>query len=210
MKKVLLVLVVLVVALVVVIATRPDSYRVERSTTIDAPAATIFAEVEDLRAWGAWSPWEKRDPAMKKTFSAATAGVGASYAWEGNKEVGKGKMTVIALRPTDHVAHRLEFLEPFPSTAETAFDLKPEGPEKTRVTWSMSGKNNFIGKAFALVMDMDKMIGKDFEDGLASLKRTAEAKKPPPAPPAEAAATADKPSEPAPAPPAAAKPTGKK
>jgi hypothetical protein len=175
LKKVLLVLAVLVAGLLVVVARRPDAYHVERSLEIDAPAAVIFPSVGDLRAFGEWSPWEKRDPAMKKTFSAATSGVGASYAWEGNKEVGKGKMTIVESRSPEHVADRLEFLEPFASVADTAIDLKPSG-DKTRVTWSMDGKNNFVGKAFSLVMNMDKMIGKDFEDGLASLKRVTEAK----------------------------------
>src|SRR6185369_10487911 len=98
------------------------------------------------------------------------------YAWEGNKEVGKGSMTITESRPGERVAQRLEFIEPFKSTAATAFDLKPAGPSNTRVTWSMDGKSNFVGKAFSLVMDMDKVIGKDFEAGLASLKQLTEAK----------------------------------
>ncbi len=176
LKKVLLVLVVGVLGLVAVVATRPDSYHVERSIDVGAGAAALFAEIDDLRSWGAWSPWEKRDPAMKKTFSATTVGVGASYAWEGNKEVGKGNMTITESRPGERVAQRLEFLEPFKSTASSAFDLKTAGPSNTRVTWSMDGKNNFVGKVFSLVMDMDKMIGKDFESGLAILKQITEAK----------------------------------
>jgi hypothetical protein len=177
MKKVLLVLVFLVAGLAAVVATRPDTYHVERSLDIDAPPETIFPSVADLRNMGEWSPWEKRDPAMKKTFSESTTGIGASYAWEGNKQVGKGKMTITQLLPPQHVGDKLEFLEPFPAVAETAMDLRPGAAGGTRVTWSMDGKSNFVGKAFSLVMSMDKAIGKDFEDGLANLKRVAETKK---------------------------------
>jgi hypothetical protein len=175
-KKIVLVLAVAVAGLAAVVANRPDRYHVERSVDVGAPAATIFAEIDDLRAWAAWSPWEKRDPAMKKTFSASTTGVGAHYAWEGNKEVGKGSMTITESVPGERVAQRLEFIEPFASTAETAFDLKAAGPASTHVTWSMDGRSNFVSKAFSLVMDMDKMIGKDFETGLSGLKQIAEAK----------------------------------
>jgi len=187
-KKVLLVLAVAVVALLVVIATRPDAYHVERSLDVGAPVATVFATVGDLKTWGQWSPWDKRDPDMHKTFTATTSGVGASYAWEGNKKVGKGKMTITDQQPPERLVERLEFIEPFQSVAETAFNFKSTGPASTRVTWSLDGKNNFVGKAFSLVMNMDKMIGGDFEDGLANLKRVAEASKP--AAPSPATATA--------------------
>jgi len=185
-KKLLLVLAVAVAALAVVVATRPDAYHVERSLEVGAPAATIFATVGDLRTWGSWSPWDKRDPDMHKTFTATTSGVGASYAWEGNKKVGKGKMTITDEQPPERLVERLEFIEPFQSVAETTFDFKSTSPASTRVTWSLDGKSNFVGKAFSLVMSMDKMIGADFEDGLANLKRVAEASKPP-APPVEVA-----------------------
>jgi hypothetical protein len=175
-KKILGLLAVVIAVLVVVVATRPDAYHVERSIDISAPAPVIFPAVADLKAMGEWSPWDKRDPAMKKTYSDATTGVGASYAWEGNKQVGKGKMTVVESRAPERVANKLEFIEPFPSVADTAMDLKPSGPTSTHVTWSMDGKSNFIGKAFSLYMSMDKAIGPDFEAGLASLKTIAEAK----------------------------------
>ena len=203
LKKLLLVLAVAVVGLVALVVSRPDSYHVERAIDVGAPAATVFAEIDDLRAWAAWSPWEKRDPAMKKSFGPSTTGVGAHYAWEGNKEVGKGSMTIIESRPDTRVAQRLEFIEPFKSIAATAFDLKPAGPASTRVTWSMEGNSNFIGKAFSLVMDMDKVIGKDFEAGLASLKQIAEAH-------AVAAAAAAPPTPPAPPAPGAPSPGGTK
>jgi hypothetical protein len=193
MSKVLLVLVLLLGAAAAYVATRPDAYHVERSTTVDAPAATVFAQIDDLSVWKEWSPWEKKDPAMKRTLSATTSGVGATYSWEGNKEVGKGKMTIVDSRPGEKVAEKLEFIEPFQSQSEVSFTLKTETPATTKVTWAMDGKHNFVTKAMSVVKPMDGMIGKDFEEGLANLKRVAEAKKPPPAPPApppEAAADA--------------------
>jgi hypothetical protein len=202
MSKVLLVLVLLLGGAAAYVATRPDTYHVERSTTVDAPAATVFAQIDDFSVWKEWSPWEKKDPAMKRTLSATTAGVGATYAWEGNKEVGKGKMTNVASSAGEKVGVKLEMLEPFPSTANISFTMQAESPTTTKLTWAMDGKHNFISKAFSVVKPMDGMVGKDFEDGLAGLKKVAEAKKPPPAPPApppEAAGDA--------APAAAAKPT---
>ena len=209
MSKVLLVLVVLIGGAAAFVATRPDAYHVERSATIDAPAATVFAQINDLSVWKEWSPWEKRDPAMKRTLSANTSGVGATYAWEGNKDVGKGKMAIVDSRPGEKVAERLEFVEPFQSQADITFALKAETPTTTKVTWAMDGKHNFVSKAFSVVKPMDGMIGKDFEEGLAGLKKVAEAKKPPPAPPPEAAgdaaAAAAKPTAEATKAPAAAK-----
>ncbi len=199
MSKVLLVLVLVLGAAGAYVATRPDAYHVERSVTVAAPAATVFGVVDDLATWKDWSPWDKRDPAMKKTLTATTTGVGASYSWEGNKEVGKGKMTIIDSRPNERVAQKLEFIEPFQSIAEVSFAFKPDSVDSTKVTWAMDGKHNFISKAMNVVKPMDKMIGPDFEDGLAGLKRVAEARKaaapppPPPVPVAEAAPA--KPSE---------------
>lgn len=196
LKKVLIGLAALVAILLVVVATRPDTYHVERSTKIEAPAEIIFASVNDFRAFSEWSPWEKRDPNMKRTISTPSAGVGATYAWEGNKEVGKGKMTLTESQAPTLTKERLEFLEPFPSVADTGFKIKAEGGNAATVTWYMDGKSNFMGKAMSLVMDMDKMIGKDFEEGLANLKRVSEAKRaaaataaavPPAAPAAEPA-----------------------
>jgi hypothetical protein len=190
MSKVLLVLVLLVGGAAAYVATRPDAYHVERSATVDAPAATVFAQVDDFSVWKEWSPWEKKDPAMKRTVSTPPAGVGATYAWEGNKEVGKGKMTITDAKPGEKVAEKLEFIEPFKSQADITFTLGAESPTSTKVTWAMDGKHNFISKAFAVIKPMDAMIGKDFEDGLANLKKVAEAKKPPPAPPSPPTAEA--------------------
>ena len=186
LKKILTVIGVALIGLVTFIATRPSSYHVERSIVVKAPAATVFAAVSDLRRFSEWSPWEKRDPNMKKTLTEATSGVGASYAWQGNKEVGTGKMTITESQAPSFVRERLEFFEPFASVANVGFDILPAGPGEVKTTWSMDGHNNFVGKAMSLVMNMDKMIGKDFDAGLGSLKRVAEAT--PAATPATAAA----------------------
>ena len=191
MSKVLLVLVVLVGAAAAYVATRPDAYHVERSASIEAPAATVFAQIDDLSVWKEWSPWEKKDPTMKRTLSATTSGVGASYSWQGNKEVGKGKMTITDSKPGEKVVEKLEFIEPFQSQADITFTLAPENATTTKVTWAMDGKHNFISKAFSVVKPMDGMIGRDFEEGLANLKKVAEAKKPPPTPPAPPAEVAN-------------------
>jgi len=191
MSKVLLVLVLLVGAAAAFVATRPDAYHVERSATVEAPPATIFAQIDDLSVWKEWSPWEKKDPAMKRTLSATPSGVGATYAWQGNKEVGKGKMTIVESKPGEKVVEKLEFIEPFQSQSSVTFTMAPETPTTTKVTWAMDGKHNFVSKAFSVVKPMDGMIGKDFEEGLANLKKVAEAKKPPPAPPAPPAEAAN-------------------
>jgi len=157
-----------------VVATRPPEFRVVRSTTIAAPAPVIFAQVNDFHRWDAWNPWAKVDPAMKQTYEGAPAGVGAVYTWAGNREAGEGRMTIIESRPSDLIRVRLEFLKPFAGTSIATFTFKPEGAG-TLVTWSMAGENNFIAKAVHLVMDMDKMIGGNFEKGLAQMKTVAEA-----------------------------------
>jgi len=172
-KKILIGLVVLVLVLVVVIAVQPSTYRVERSATMNAPAPVVFAQVNDFHNWNAWSPWAKIDPQMKQTFEGAPAGNGAIYTWNGNKEVGEGRMTITESHPSDLVKIKLEFLKPFAATSDTTFTIKPEG-NQTKVTWTMVGDKNFIAKAFHLVMNMDKMVGGDFEKGLAQMKTVAE------------------------------------
>src|ERR1700730_1714561 len=157
-KKILIGLGVVVLVLVVFIALQSSTYRVERSATINAPAPVVFAQVNDFHKWNAWSPWAKIDPAMKQTFEGAPAGVGASYTWTGNKEVGEGRMTITDSHPSDLIKIKLEFIRPFAATNATDFTFKPQG-NQTAVTWTMSGDNNFIGKAFGLFMNMDKMIG---------------------------------------------------
>lgn len=173
LKKVAIVAGLLIIVLAVVVATRPDSFRVERSMEIAAPPAAVFPLVNDFHRWEGWSPWEKLDPSMKRTFEGAAAGTGAVYGWTGNDKVGAGRMTILDSQPDQHVAIKLEFIKPFASTNDTRFTLTPSG-SGTRLTWSMDGKNTFVTKAFTMFMDMDKMVGKDFEQGLASIKGLAE------------------------------------
>jgi len=176
--KILIALVVIVVGLVGVITLQPARYRVSRSTTIAAPAPVVFAQVNDFHKWSAWSPWEKIDPAMKRTYEGPPAGAGTSYTWVGNREVGEGRMTIVESHPSDLIRVKLEFVKPFAGTSVAEFTFKPEGtPEgdRTVVTWSMTGDKNFIAKAIHLVMSMDRMIGDQFDKGLAAMKTVAEA-----------------------------------
>jgi hypothetical protein len=172
--KILLVVAVLVVVFVIIVAMQPAAFRVTRAAKIAAPPVVVFEQVNDFHKWAAWSPWEKKDPAMTRSFEGASAGSGAVYRWKGNKDVGEGGMTITDSRPGDLVRIRLEFLKPFAATNTAEFIFKPEGNGQTNVTWSMSGEKNFFFKAFGLFMDMDKMIGPDFEKGLAALKTVAE------------------------------------
>jgi hypothetical protein len=177
-KKILLygiVVIVLIIAIFcVVVAMQPTHYTVERSATINAPAPVVFAQVNDFHKWQAWSPWEKLDPNMKKEFSGAAAGNGAVYSWVGNNDVGEGRMTITDSRPSDLIKIKLEFVKPFTATNATDFTFTPQG-NQTNVKWTMSGDNNFVAKAFSMFMNMDKMVGGDFEKGLAQMKTISEA-----------------------------------
>jgi hypothetical protein len=164
----------IVVVFVAIVATRPSEYRVARTATIAAPAPAVFAQVNDLHNWEAWSPWAKLDPAMKQTYEGAPAGPGAIYAWAGNNEVGEGRMTLTESRPSDLIRIKLEFLKPFAATSTAEFTFEPEG-DRTVVTWSMAGEVNFMAKAVHLFMNMDRMIGDNFEKGLARMKSITEA-----------------------------------
>ena len=175
-KKILLVLVAIIAIILVAGAFQPAHYSVTRTATITAPAAAIFPEVNDFHRWADWSPWEKLDPTMKRTFEGPAAGVGASYAWEGNSQVGAGKMTITESKPAELIRIKLEFLKPMPGDCPTEFTFQPEG-NGTRVTWTMSGEKNYISKVVCMFMNMDKMVGGDFEKGLAQMKQVAEAKK---------------------------------
>lgn len=134
----------------------------------------VFAQLNDMKLWSAWSPWEKLDPDMKRTFDGPANGVGASYRWSGNDKVGEGLMSITESQPDERVVYKLEFIKPWASVATVTIALRPEG-DGVAATWSMDGTNDFMGKAMSLVMDMDKMIGKDFEQGLVNLKNTSEA-----------------------------------
>ena len=174
LKIALIALAVIVAVLLVVVAMQPADFRVARSATMSAPAQAVFTQVDDLRRWEAWNPWQKKDPAMKLTFAGPPAGPGASYSWAGNNEVGEGRLTITESRPNDLVLIKLEFLKPFTATNTATFTFKPAG-NQTAVTWSMEGRKNFLAKALHLVMNMDKMVGGEFEKGLADMKAVVEA-----------------------------------
>lgn len=168
-------LVVLVVTVVAILAAfQPSEFRVTRTTTIAAPAATVFAQVNDFHNWEAWSPWAKLDPTAKNTFEGPAAGRGAAFAWSGNSKVGEGRMTITESRPSELVRIKLEFVRPFAATNTAEFAFEPGGGG-TAVTWSMYGHNNFIARAVCLFVSMDKALGGEFEKGLATMKSAAEA-----------------------------------
>jgi hypothetical protein len=174
LKIILISLAVIVLVLVVVVAMQPSGFRVTRSKTISAPPPAVFAQVNDFHKWEAWNPWGKIDPAMKQAYEGAPAATGAVYTWAGNNEFGEGRMTIIESRPTDLIRIKLEFFKPFAATNTGEFTFKPEG-NQTAVTWSMFGEKNFMAKAVHLFMNMDKMIGGQFDTGLASMKSIVEA-----------------------------------
>ncbi len=171
--KILIGVAVVIVVLVVIISMRPDEFRVTRSATISAPSQAVFDQVNDFHKWEAWSPWAKLDPSASNSFEGATNGVGAGFSWSGNNKVGAGRMTIAESRPPEYIKIQLEFLKPFKASNIAEFTFKLER-QQTLVTWSMSGKNNFMSKAFGLFVDCDKMVGGDFEKGLASMKTVAE------------------------------------
>jgi uncharacterized protein YndB with AHSA1/START domain len=176
-KKLLIALAVvaaLIIAFVIVVAMQPSTFRISRSATMAAPAAAVFPHVNELKKWQPWSPWMKLDPNAKSTFEGPEGGKGAAMTWAGNNEVGEGKMTIIESKPNELVRFRLDFYKPMAGTSEAEFTFKPEG-ENTTVTWTMSGTNNFIGRAMCMVMNMDKMVGGEFEKGLASIKTIVDA-----------------------------------
>lgn len=174
LKKILIALAAILVVLIVVVATRPSEFRIARTTTIAALAPAVFAQVNDFHKWEAWNPWAKIDPAMRQTYEGAPSGIGAIYTWAGNHEVGEGRMTLTESRPSDLIGVRLEFLKPFKAANVAEFTFRPEGGQ-TVVTWSMTGRNNFMAKALHLVMNMDRMVGGQFEKGLAQMKAVVEA-----------------------------------
>jgi uncharacterized protein YndB with AHSA1/START domain len=173
-KKILVAIAAVVVVFVVVVAIQPSEFRITRTATISAPAPAVFAQVNDFHNWETWSPWAKLDPAAKTTFEGQSAGTGAIFRWAGNKEVGEGSMTITESHPPDLIRIKLEFLKPFAATNTTEFTFTPEG-NQTAVTWSMAGKNNFIAKAICLFLNMDNMVGGQFEKGLGNMKSVVEA-----------------------------------
>jgi uncharacterized protein YndB with AHSA1/START domain len=174
LRKVLLGLAALVIIGVGVVYTRASTFRVERTTRIDAPPDVVYALVSDFHAWDRWSPWAHLDPSMKVTYGGPPAGTGASMSWTGNDKVGEGNMRITESKPTQALAMRLEFIKPMASVNRTDFTFKPDG-SGTQVDWVMTGPLDFMGKGMDLFVGMDRMIGSDFEKGLASMRREAEA-----------------------------------
>lgn len=185
-KKILLGLAALIVLFLIVVAVQSNRFTVTRSAKIDAPPAEVFAHVNDFHKWTQWSPWEKVDPNLQRTYSGNEAGEGAKYAWVGNSDVGEGHMTITESKPGELVKINLVFVKPFAGVCDTVFTFKPEG-DGTQMTWTMSGDKNFMAKAIHLLMDMDKMCGDQFEQGMVNLNTVLTEK------PAEAAALAEEP-----------------
>jgi Polyketide cyclase / dehydrase and lipid transport len=162
--------------------TRPDTFRYERSTTIKAPPDKIVSLITNFHRWNEWSPWDKRDPALKGTYSGPESGKGAIYEWDGNKDVGTGRMEVIDVVGSSKVVIKLDFLKPFEGHNTAEFTIEPTGPMRdegragaeTKVTWVMHGPSPFMSKVVGLFMNMEALIGKDFETGLAQMKAIAE------------------------------------
>jgi carbon monoxide dehydrogenase subunit G len=167
------IVVVIVAGILLYATTQPDTFRVARTQTIKASPEKIYAFINDFRSWPAWSPYEKKDPAMKRTLSGPPAGLGAVYAWDGNGEVGQGRMEIVEAKPASKVAIKLDFIRPFEAHNMAEFTLEPGG-EATAVTWAIHGPMPFISKVMCLFLDMDRMIGRDFEAGLVNLKAATE------------------------------------
>ncbi len=173
LKIVTIVLVVVIAGLLAFAATKPAVFRVQRATTIKAPPEGVFALIEDFHRWGAWSPYEKLDPGMKRTYGGAPSGKGAVYEWEGSSKVGQGRMEITDVSPPTKVTIKLDFLKPFEGHNTAEFTLAPSG-EATTVTWAMHGPNRFIAKVMSIFFSVERMVGCDFETGLANLKAVAE------------------------------------
>jgi len=174
MLKIISIAVVVVLAgILIYAATRPDSFRIERSATIKAPPEKVFAQISDFKAWTAWSPWEKIDPALKRTYSGPQSGKGAAYAWEGNKDVGSGRMEITDAAPASKITIKLDFLKPFEAHNTAEFTITRQG-DATSVNWAMYGPSPYVSKLMGLFFNMDRMVGGMFEQGLANLKSTTE------------------------------------
>ena len=173
MKKIAALIAVVIVAVLGFASTKPDTFRIERSLTIKAPPDKVFALINDFHQWEAWSPWAKRDPAMKATYSGAATGNGAAYEWSGNREVGAGRMEILDAAAPTKVSIKLDFMQPIEGHNTAEFTLAPHD-DSTTVTWAMFGPSPFIAKVMGLFFSMDSMVGKDFEQGLSNLKGMAE------------------------------------
>jgi uncharacterized protein YndB with AHSA1/START domain len=166
-------LVVIIAGILTAAATRPDTFRVERAIRISAPAEKIFHYVNDFHQWGVWSPWEKLDPAMKRSYAGPQAGNGAVYEWQGNNKVGQGRMEIIDAAEPARIVIKLDFLAPIEGHNRATFNFQPAGND-TEVVWSMDGPSPYLSKVMGLFFNMDKLIGADFEKGLANLAAASE------------------------------------
>jgi uncharacterized protein YndB with AHSA1/START domain len=177
LKKILIgiaaVVAILLVGFFIAVSMQPNEFRISRSAKMNAPPAAVFAQLSDFHNWDAWSPWAKLDPNAKATFEGPTSGTGATFIWSGNDKVGAGRQTIIESRPDELIRIKLEFEKPFRGASTAEFTLKPQS-DQTLVTWSMFGTNNFMGKVMSLLMDCDKMVGSEFEKGLANMKAIVE------------------------------------
>jgi hypothetical protein len=172
LKKIVLGIIAIIAAILIIAAFQPNTFRIQRTATIKAPPEKIVPLLADFHRWSSWSPYEKLDPAMKRTLSGAPSGPGAVYAWDGNNKAGAGRMEVLSASPAA-VKIKLDFTRPFASHNMAEFTLEPHG-DTTNVTWAMTGPQMYIGKVICLFFNMDQMVGKDFETGLANLKGIAE------------------------------------
>lgn len=172
-KTILIVLALIILALLIYAAMKPKAFRLERSTNIKASPEKVFSLINDFRQWSDWSPWDKIDPGLKRTYSGAPSGVGTAYAWQGNKKVGEGRMEIIQSVPSKLISLKLDFLKPFEAHNITDFTFTPQGAE-TNVKWAMHGPQPFMARLMTIFFNMEKMVGPDFEKGLASMKALAE------------------------------------
>jgi hypothetical protein len=172
-ESIVILVVVLIASLLIYAATRPASFRVERSAIINAPPDKIFPLINDFREWEPWSPWEKIDPEIKRSYSGAASGKGAVYEWSGNKNIGQGRMEIVESSPSSKIKLRIDFIKPFEAHNTIEFTLIPQGGS-TLVTQAMYGPSPFISKVMGIFCSMDKMVGKKYEEGLANLKAISE------------------------------------
>ncbi|MBN8555578.1 MAG: SRPBCC family protein [Deltaproteobacteria bacterium] len=172
-RKILIAIVLVVAGFLLYVALMPSHFHIERSILIHAPAEAVFAQVNDFHKWNDWSPWAKLDPNAKVTFEGKESGVGAVHTWAGNADVGEGKMTIVESQPNSLIRIKLEFFKPYTAENQAEFTFKPqEGGVLT--TWSMDGESKFLPRVFCFFMNMDKMVGNEFEKGLAQIKLIAE------------------------------------
>lgn len=172
-KTIAIVVVILLAGILILAATKPDTFQVKRVAAIKAPPEKIFPLINDFSRWGSWSPYEKKDPSMKRTISGQASGRGAVYEWEGDGNVGKGRMEITESSPASRVSINLDFVKPFRTHNVVDFTLVPQG-DTTSVTWDMHGPAPFVSKVMQVFFSMDRMVGKDFEAGLADMKAVAE------------------------------------